>query len=210
MAFDVLLLDGDGDVIAAVTEILRGEGLSIRAVRTGVEAFAAVMESRPDAVIAAVGLHGDETRKLYQVMQHLTNLRTVPFLFLEKPFGKSDLREKVDRLREATGEGVPEMSEGPTGLATCSIREVLVDTIEFLVGAGRTGTLTVTAVGDEGSLSVEKGVLRHASFGTLRGEEALMRLLGLEGVEVNYGEGGREALVPNLDIDWKTFAATHC
>ena len=229
MDFDILLLD-DEDVIAAVRGSL-GDGFSIRAVHTGVEAFAAVMESHPDVVAADVETRGGETRKLYQVMRHLTAVRTIPFLFLgsaddspgmaeddrrlpaddflKKPFLPSKFREKVERLRGAVGDGGPEMSAGPPGVATCSVREVLVDTIEFLVATGRTGTLTVAGGVTEGRLSIEKGVLRHASFGTFHGEEALLRLLRLEGVEVNFREGG-EPLVPNLDIGWKTFASTHC
>jgi CheY-like chemotaxis protein len=230
MDFDILLLD-DEDAVAAVRGSLGEDGFSIRAVRTGVEAFAAVMESHPDMVAADVEARGGETRKLYQVMRHLTAVRTIPFLFLgsaadspgmaeddlrlpaddflKKPFLPSEFREKVERLRGAVGEGGPERPTGPPGVATCSVREVLVDTIEFLVATGRTGTLTIAGGGTEGRLSIEKGVLRHASFETFRGEEALLRLLRLEGVEVNFREGG-EALVPNIDIDWKTFAFTHC
>ena len=127
MAFDVLLLDDDDEIVAVVRQILEEEGISIRAVLTGVEAFAAAMDSRPDLVIADVGMRGGESRKLYQVMQHLTAVRTVPFLFLgptdesaamrednlilaadnflAKPFLVSEFRDKVRRLREELGEG---------------------------------------------------------------------------------------------------------
>ena len=232
MALEILLLDDDEEAIAAVRQSLGDEGISIRAVRTGVEAFAAAMESRPDAVIADVGVRGDESRRLYQAMRHLTNLRTVPFLFLgsaddstgrmegdlslpadnflAKPFLVLEFREKVQRLREAAGEDGREMPGGPPVTATCNVREVLIDIVEFLVSARRSGTLTVAAAGEEGLLSVEKGALRHASFGRLGGEEALLRLLGLEGVEVNFKEGGVGDPVPNLDIDWKIFVSSHC
>jgi two-component system phosphate regulon response regulator PhoB len=232
MAFDVLLLEDDDEIVAVVRQILEEEGISIRAVLTGVEAFAAAMDSRPDLVIADVGMRGGESRKLYQVMQHLTAVRTVPFLFLgstdesagmrednlilaadnflAKPFLVSEFRDKVRRLREAPGEGGRGMPEGPTGTATCNVKEVLIDIIEFLVSSRRSGTLTVAAAGEEGLLAVEKGVLRHASFGRLGGEEALLRLLGLEGVEVNFREGDGKVPVPNLDIDWNIFVSSHC
>ena len=233
MAFDILLFDDDEEeAVAGVREALGGEDFSIRAVRSGVEAFTAVMESRPDAIVADVGVRGEETRKLYQVLRHLASARMIPFLFLgsagdspgpaagelslpaddflEKPFLASDLREKIDLLREALDRGGAEEPKRPLEDATCNVTEVLVDTIEFLVAVGRTGTLTVSGDGGEGRIFIDKGVPRHASFERLDGEFALLRLLKLEKVEVSFKEGSNEALVFNLNIDWKIFASTHC
>jgi hypothetical protein len=123
--------------------------------------------------------------------------------YLTKPF---ELTSVLDKVRQLAGriegrEGL--IDDGEADAAGEKLRNILVDTVEFLLATGRTGVVAVQSASSKGLICIEEGGLKHAVFEGRTGEEALFGMLRLPDSQVTFREESFPDLPSNFSLTWQ-------
>lgn len=125
MAIHILLADDEKDFVDTLAERLKIRDFSVRVVYNGLDAIAAVRDSRPDVVILDLympGLSGDETLQQMAALhknlpvilltgqagveESFTKIEAANCACLTKPVALNQLLEKIGELLQGTQHSV--------------------------------------------------------------------------------------------------------
>ena len=225
----ILLVDDDETLRELLADALGREGYRVVQAANGEQGVAAALNHRPDVVISDIVMPEMNGWELCQSLRTLPSTRTTPFIFLTsldqapekvlalrlgaddyltKPFHLDTILAKVQLLIGRLGDRDHLLQSGEADAGGAKLENMLVDTVEFLRATHRTGVISVNAGPSKGLIYMEKGVLKHAVLGRLRGEEALLGLLRLSGSQVAFKERGYPNLPANVTLSWEEFMAS--
>jgi DNA-binding response OmpR family regulator len=192
MAETILVVDDDPATRELLGEALAQRGYRVLTAPDGVEGLRLARAERPGLVIADVLMPHLDGWELCRQVQEDPTLTGIPFLFLTsvtdpenrvfrlelgaddyvpKPV---DLRELEIRILRALHHGAPG-TEAP--LSGELARLSLADLLQLLAAQRETGIIRIFTPTDEAEVTLRKGRVLIATFGRLRGLQALFELM---------------------------------
>lgn len=209
-----LLVDPDSEETTVLELRLIELGFDVAIARTSTDARRAIEQQDMDIIISEVELQPFDGFALLGQIRQSANAKDVPLLFvtrrgdrdavnrgfalgasdyLVKPTSADVVAAKARQLVE--GGGARGRTRGTRGVSG-SLREMgLPDVVQILSHGRKTGQLKITASGKSGELHFSEGQIHYATFGELRGEEAVYAMLQLDdgdfGLEPNVAPAGR-------------------
>ncbi|MFQ5990005.1 MAG: response regulator [Candidatus Methylomirabilales bacterium] len=195
MAETILVVDDD----PAVRELL-GEGLAQRGYRVltapdGAEGLRLARMEQPTLVIADVLMPGLNGWELCRQVREDPTLTGIPFLFLSSVSDPSDrahglalgaddyvpkpvnLRELEIRIMRALRRGTPGIDAPLSGELS---RLPPPDLLQLLTTHKQTGVLRLLTPAGQAQVTIREGKILAATFGDVRGREALFQLIAQE------------------------------
>lgn len=224
MGRKVLLVDDEENIIEVLSIALAEAGFETVSAANGEEGIAAALTEKPDLVISDIVMPKMDGWDFCHTLRSLPSTKTIPFIFLTsldqapekilaarlgaddyltKPF---ELTSVLDKVRQLAGriegrEGL--IDDGEADAAGEKLRNILVDTVEFLLATGRTGVVAVQSASSKGLICIEEGELKHAVFEGRTGEEALFGMLRLPDSQVTFREESFPDLPSNFSLTWQ-------
>jgi DNA-binding response OmpR family regulator len=202
----VLLVDDNPMILELLRQALV-QFCTLQTLHDGADALLKAIEEKPDLIIADYLMNGMDGRQLLQKIKARSATATIPVVlmasktdineklkalqdtvedFVEKPFfvkeAAARIKKLVDKIslekmaREATAGGVLRGS-----LAQMNV----LDLLQSLDMGRKTCALTLTNNGDNCKMFFTDGQINHAVYGTLKGDEAVYKVL-------TWAEGGFE------------------
>jgi CheY-like chemotaxis protein len=128
----ILLVDDDRDLVASMEAFLRARGFEVATAYNGKEAYARILESRPDLIVLDVMMDYDEEGMVFaSALKTDGPTRDIPIIMLSGFNVQEDVREKV--LASLMGQDWPAETfmQKPVRLAELAQRiEVLLEQTE--------------------------------------------------------------------------------
>lgn len=209
-----LLVDPDSEETTVLELRLIELGFDVAIARTSTDARRAIEQQDMDIIISEVELSPFDGFALLGQIRQSQNGKDVPLLFvtrrgdreavnkgfalgasdyLVKPTSADVIAAKARQLVE--GGGARGRTRGTRGVSG-SLREMaLPDVVQILAHGRKTGQLKITSSGKSGELHFSEGQIHYATFGGLRGEEAVYAMLQLDdgdfGLDPNVAPAGR-------------------
>jgi DNA-binding response OmpR family regulator len=88
----ILVVEDDEPLLAAIQNILEGEGYAVLTATDGVEALQVMEETQPDLILADVAMPGINGYQLYERVRRNPQWVLIPFMFLTGRAMDSDIR----------------------------------------------------------------------------------------------------------------------
>lgn len=209
----ILVLDDDRSILTLCRASLEASGHRVETFDDAETALEAIWWDGPfDAlvldlmmpgtsgtdVLAKLREHGLEKHLPVMVLSaksdsedRIRSLRNGAADYLTKPFHPEELLLRVEQLvRRST----PSVDELVGNLQIYS----LADLLQSFGNSQQSGTLELKGRSHEGRIDLERGIVSEARFGRLRGEEALVALLGLDSGQFRFELGGGGATTTPL------------
>ncbi len=195
MVETILVVDDDPAIREVLGEELSSRGYRVLAAPDGREGLRLARAERPALIIADVRMPGLNGWQLCARIREDPTLAGIPFLFLSsasdpeerahgldlgaddyvaKPVG---LRELEIRIARALRRG-RSATEAP--LSGDLSRLPLTDLLQIVAAHRQTGVLRILTSGSQGEITMREGRILAASYGRLRGREAIFELISQE------------------------------
>ena len=195
----VLVVDDEPLIAQMLTDRLQELYVNVIRASNGVEALEMAWEHVPDLILLDVMMPKIDGFEVAKILKENPRTATIPIIFLTalsqvkdkvrglqlgaedyvtKPFHFDELLVRVNKvLRKSEAE---KSEKGGVGLAAVKgkLRDMsLVNLIQFLELEKKTGILSIVSETRSGHLYLQEGKIVNAVQGTLRGVEAVYRLL---------------------------------
>ena len=131
----ILLVDDDRDLVASVEAFLTARGYTVGTAHNGKEAYARIIEDRPDLIVLDVMMDYDEEGMVFAgALKTDGPTRDIPIIMLSGFNVEKDVREKV--LASLMGQDMPSdvLLEKPVKLAELAAR---IESLLAVSGTGR-------------------------------------------------------------------------
>jgi CheY-like chemotaxis protein len=131
----ILLVDDDRDLVASMEAFLKARGFGVATAHNGKEAYARILESKPDLIVLDVMMDYDEEGMVFaSALKTDGPTRDIPIVMLSGFNVQEDVREKV--LASLMGQDWPAETfmQKPVRLAELAQR---IDTLLAQVDTGR-------------------------------------------------------------------------
>ncbi len=211
----VLLVD-DNPMILEMLRHSLAQFSTVQAMPDAADALLKAIEDKPDLIIADYAMNGMDGRQLLQKIKSRNASATIPVIlmasktdineklktvadtvedFIEKPFflreAAAKIKKVVDKIslekmaREAPGDSVVRGS-----LAQMNV----LDLLQSLDMGRKTCALTLTNNGDKCKMFFTEGQINHATYGDLKGDPAVYKVLAWTGgsFEIDFAGSSTE------------------
>lgn len=221
----IMIIDDERLIVRMVRFVFEEAGHHVIATQKPAEAIDLAEAKLPDAIVCDIimpGLSGwdllealreNETTKhipiillsgLEDAADRVRGLRSGADDFLTKPYDPAELLARVETLIAR--------HDGPAGLQGDLKAQSLLELLQNLHHHHKTGVLTLTATGGQGSIIFKAGQINAAAFENLTGSHAVETMLDQSTGHFSFQL--KEAVKPNsetldvnqllLDLAWKT------
>lgn len=214
----VLLVDDNPMILAMLNQAL-AQFSSVTTVTDGADALLKAIDDKPDLIISDCTMDTMDGKQLLQKLKSRSATAHIPVIlmaskaeiteklkalqdtvedFIEKPFflkeAAARIKKVVDKIllekmaREAPGESV---------LRGNLAQMTVMDLLQSLDMGRKTCSLVLSNNGDQCKLFFTDGQINHATYGDLRGEEAVYKVLlwTAGGFEIDFNGNSREQTV---------------
>ena len=214
----VLLVD-DNPMVLEMLRISVAQFSSVSTLTDGADAMLKAIDDKPDLIIADYTMEAMDGRQLVQKLKSRSATANIPVIlmasktditeklkilqdtvedFIEKPFflkeAAARIKKVVDKIslekmaREAPGESTVRGS-----LAQMNV----MDLLQSLDMGHKTCALTLNNNGDRCQMFFSDGQINHATYGDLKGDDAVFKVLSWTGgnFEINFNGGSAEQTV---------------
>ncbi|HEV2988035.1 MAG TPA: response regulator [Candidatus Angelobacter sp.] len=214
----VLLVD-DNPMVLEMLRISVAQFSSVSTLTDGADAMLKAIDDKPDLIIADYTMEAMDGRQLVQKLKSRSATANIPVIlmasktditeklkilqdtvedFIEKPFflkeAAARIKKVVDKIslekmaREAPGESTVRGS-----LAQMNV----MDLLQSLDMGHKTCALTLNNNGDRCQMFFSDGQINHATYGDLKGDDAVFKVLSWTGgnFEINFNGSSAEQTV---------------
>lgn len=224
----ILVVDDDGTLRSVLRQALVDNGYQVLEGNNGREGIELATRYGPDLIISDIVMPEVDGWDFCQALRQESKTRATPFVFLtsldqapekilglklgadaflNKPFNAGELMRVVEELLGRIERREEVLRDRRAVTAESRTDNIIVDTVEFLRSTGRDGVITVESADNSGRVLLRSGRVRHASFGGLAGEGALLAMLRAEKSRVSFTDGVQE-LPENTEMSWQDFMAS--
>ncbi len=194
----ILLVDDNPMVL----NMLRRELAELAPVTTasdGADALLKAVNEMPDLIVSDFQMPGLDGRQLVETIRQRPTTSTIPFVLMatrtdiseklrgiqgsvedlvEKPFFMKDATARIKRVLDKIAlEKMAREAPGETVLRGSLAQMNVIDLLQSLEMGRKTCALTITNNGDQCELFFSEGQINHAVYGSLRGDEAVYKVL---------------------------------
>ena len=211
----VLLVDDNPMIVGMLRQAL--EKISeLHTTADAAEALLHVVDDPPDLLIADYQMPGMDGRQLVEKLKARPNTARVPIIlmaskadkneklkmiedkvedFLEKPFFLKEATARIKRIIDKIAlEKMAHEATGDGRLRGTLQQMNVIDLLQSLELGRKTCLLTLNRNGDTCLVYFQEGQINHSSYGSLRGDEAVYKVLTWEdgGFEIDFSTSSSE------------------
>jgi DNA-binding response OmpR family regulator len=214
----VLLVD-DNPMILEMLRISVSQFSSVTTLTDGADAMLKAIDDKPDLIIADYTMEAMDGRQLVQKLKSRSATANIPVIlmasktditeklkvlqdtvedFIEKPFFLKEAAARIKKVVDKISlEKMAREAPGESTLRGSLAQMNVMDLLQSLDMGHKTCALTLSNNGDRCQMFFSDGQINHATYGDLKGDDAVFKVLSWTGgnFEINFNGSSAEQTV---------------
>ncbi len=214
----VLLVD-DNPMILEMLRISVSQFSSVSTLTDGADAMLKAIDDKPDLIIADYTMEAMDGRQLVQKLKSRSATASIPVIlmasktditeklkvlqdtvedFIEKPFFLKEAAARIKKVVDKISlEKMAREAPGESTLRGSLAQMNVMDLLQSLDMGHKTCALTLNNNGDRCQMFFSDGQINHATYGELKGDDAVYKVLSWTGgnFEINFNGSSAEQTV---------------
>ncbi len=214
----VLLVD-DNPMILEMLRISVSQFSSVSTLTDGADAMLKAIDDKPDLIIADYTMEAMDGRQLVQKLKSRSATASIPVIlmasktditeklkvlqdtvedFIEKPFFLKEAAARIKKVVDKISlEKMAREAPGESTLRGSLAQMNVMDLLQSLDMGHKTCALTLNNNGDRCQMFFNDGQINHATYGELKGDDAVYKVLSWTGgnFEINFNGSSAEQTV---------------